>query len=50
MPTEKKELIIRILQNTLTNDNINKVRNGESQLKRVFGKIIGNLGFITKSD
>lgn len=48
LPTEKKEFIIRILQNTLTNDNINKVRNGESQLKRVFGKIIDNLGIYYK--
>ncbi len=48
LPTEKKELIIRTLQNTLTNDNINKVESGESQLKRVFGKIIDNLGIYYK--
>lgn len=48
LPDEKKELIIRTLQNTLTTDNINKVENGESQLKRVFGKIIDNLGIYYK--
>ena len=36
LPHEKKELIIRTLQNTLLTTNINKVENGESQLKRVF--------------
>ena len=44
LPTEKKNLIIRTLQNTLTTDNINKVENGESQLKRVFTKIVDDLG------
>ena len=33
LPQEKKELIIRTLQNTLTMENINKPENGESQLK-----------------
>ena len=44
LPVEKKELIIRTLQNTLTTDNINKIENGESQLKRVFSKIVDDLG------
>lgn len=48
LPTEKKELIVRTLQNTLTTDNINKVRNGETQLKRVFTKIIDDLGIYYK--
>ena len=48
LPTEKKELIIRTLDNTLTNDNVNKVVNGESQLKRVFCKIIDDLGIYYK--
>lgn len=43
LPKEKKELIIRTLQNTLTTENINKVENGESQLKRVFTKIVDDL-------
>lgn len=48
LPREKKELIIRTLQNTLTTDNINKVENGESQLKRVFTKIVDDLGIYYK--
>lgn len=41
-------MIVRTLQNTLTTDNINKVENGESQLKRVFTKIIDDLGIYYK--
>ena len=48
IPNEKKNLIIRTLQNTLTTDNINKVENGESQLKRVFTKIVDDLGIYYK--
>ena len=48
IPQEKKELIVRTLQNTLTTDNINKVENGESQLKRVFSKIVDDLGIYYK--
>ena len=48
LPQDKKELIIRTLKNTLTTDNINKVTNGESQLKRVFSKIIDDLGIYYK--
>lgn len=48
LPTEKKNLIIRTLQNTLTTENINKVENGESQLKRIFTKIVDDLGIYYK--
>lgn len=48
IPKEKKALIIRTLQNTLTTENINKVENGESQLKRVFIKIVDDLGIYYK--
>ena len=48
LPQEKRELIVRTLQNTLTAENINKVENGESQLKRVFTKIIDDLGIYYK--
>ena len=44
LPKDKKELIIRTLQNTLTTDNINKIENGETQVKRVFEKIVDDLG------
>ena len=48
LPKEKKDLIVRTLQNTLTTENINKVENGESQLKRVFTKIVDDLGIYYK--
>ncbi|WP_027631965.1 HsdM family class I SAM-dependent methyltransferase [Clostridium hydrogeniformans] len=48
LPKQKKELIVRTLQNTLLTDNINKVENGESQLKRVFTKIVDDLGIYYK--
>ncbi len=48
LPKEKKELILRTLSNTLLTENINKVHNGESQLKRVFTKIVDDLGIYYK--
>lgn len=48
LPQAKKDLIIRTLQNTLTSENINKAENGESQLKRVFTKIVDDLGIYYK--
>ncbi len=48
LPKEKKDLIVRTLQNTLTTENINKVEDGESQLKRVFTKIVDDLGIYYK--
>lgn len=44
LPVAKRDLIVRTLQNTLTTDNINSVENGESQLKRVFVKVVDDLG------
>ena len=48
LPQDKKALIIRTLQNTLETNNINKAENGESQLKRVFTKIVDDLGIYYK--
>ncbi|POR21112.1 restriction endonuclease subunit M [Flavobacterium columnare] len=48
IPVEKKDFVIRALDNTLTTTNINKVENGESQLKRVFTKIVDDLGIYYK--
>jgi len=48
IPIEKKNFVIRALDNTLTTENINKVENGESQLKRVFSKIVDDLGYYYK--
>lgn len=48
IPTDKKDLIIRSLKNTLLASNLNKIENGETQLKRVFTKIIDDLGIYYK--
>lgn len=48
LPASKKSLIIRTLKNTLITENINKVINGESQLKRIFTKIVDDLGIYYK--
>lgn len=48
IPKTKKDLIVRTLKNTLTTENINNPVNGESQLKRVFSKIVDDLGIYYK--
>lgn len=48
IPSDKKDLILSTLKKTLTTENINKVENGETQLKRVFCKIIDDLGIYYK--
>ncbi|MDB0614896.1 N-6 DNA methylase [Tenacibaculum dicentrarchi] len=48
IPTDKKDLIIRSLKNTLLASNLNKIENGETQLRRVFTKIIDDLGIYYK--
>ncbi|MBR9701713.1 N-6 DNA methylase [Candidatus Pacearchaeota archaeon] len=48
IPQQKRDLILRTLKNTLTTENINKIKNGESQLKRVFCKIVDDLGIYYK--
>ncbi|MEB7742575.1 N-6 DNA methylase, partial [Escherichia coli] len=44
VPGTKRDMILRTLQNTLWTENINKPVNGESQLKRVFIKVVDDLG------
>lgn len=48
LPKKKQDLIVRTLKNTLLSDNINKPVNGESQLKRIFSKIVDDLGIYYK--
>lgn len=48
IPKDKSELIERTLANTLTTENINLEKNGETQLKRVFCKVIDELGIYYK--
>ena len=51
LPREKREMIVRTLQNILTTDNINKIQkdHSESQLKRVFCKVVNDLGYYYKT-
>lgn len=48
LPQEKQNLIALTLQTTLSTGNINKAEHGESQLKRVFTKIVDDLGIYYK--
>lgn len=48
IPEEKKRYILNVLKNILTANNINNVKNGESQLKRIFTKIVDDLGIYYK--
>ena len=48
LPRGKKDFIVRTLSNTLLADNLNRVANGETQLKRVFTKIVDDLGYYYK--
>lgn len=48
LPQDKADLIVRTLSNTLLTENINKVKDGESQLKRVFVKIVNDIGIYYK--
>ena len=49
LPKDKKDFIARTLKNTLTTENINRPNNKkESQLKRVFDKIVEDLGIYYK--
>jgi type I restriction-modification system methyltransferase subunit len=48
LPANKQKMIVRTLQNTLLSTNINKIVAGETQLKRVFTKIVDDLGIYYK--
>ncbi|WP_214366384.1 HsdM family class I SAM-dependent methyltransferase [Canibacter zhuwentaonis] len=50
LPTDKQDSILRTLKNTLLSENINKQvdGNGESQLKRIFSKVVDDLGIYYK--
>lgn len=47
-PLDKKDFILRVFENLLTNENLNKVKDGESQIRRIFVKIVDELGFYYK--
>jgi len=48
LPKSKKDLIVRTLTNPLLSDNINKLHAWESQLLRIFTKIVDDLGIYYK--
>lgn len=48
IPIEKKELIVGTLAPTLTTQNLNKPIEGETQLKRIFRKVVEDLGIYYK--
>ena len=48
LPRENQNLIIRTLENTILSENLNKIESGETQLKRVFSKIVDDLGIYYK--
>lgn len=48
IPQKKQDSIIRTLQNTITSENLNKVVNGETQIKRIFNKVVDDLGIYYK--
>lgn len=48
IPEGKRELIVNTLRNTLLDEGLNKVVDGETQLKRIFCKIIDDIGIYYK--
>ena len=48
IPPGKQKSIVNIIENTVMNENVNKIVNGETQLKRVFSKIVDDLGIYYK--
>lgn len=48
LPEAKQEMVVQRLKTTLAEENINKVENGETQVKRVFSKIVDDLGIYYK--
>lgn len=50
LPDAKIKPIIRTFRNTIENEHINRIINGETQLKRILTKIINELGIYYKID
>lgn len=48
LPQEKRDSILRTLANTILSERLNRVENGETQLRRVFVKIVDDLGIYYK--
>ena len=48
LPEEKRQFVVNTLSNVLLQERINKPENGESQLRRIFTKIVDDLGIYYK--
>ena len=48
LPEEKQQFMVNTLSNVLLQEQINKPEKGESQLRRIFTKIVDNLGIYYK--
>ncbi len=48
LPEEKRQFVVNTLSNVLLQERINRPENGESQLRRIFSKIIDDLGIYYK--
>ncbi|QCE35741.1 restriction endonuclease subunit M [Acetobacteraceae bacterium] len=48
IPEDKRSLIVRSFTNILTESHINKPENGETPLKRIFSKVVDDLGIYYK--
>lgn len=50
IPREKKEAIVRKFQSILSQERLNKIENGQTQIKRVFCRVIDTLGIYYKME
>lgn len=48
LPEEKQQFVVNTLSNVLLQERINKPENGESQLRRIFTKVVDDLGIYYK--
>ncbi|MHA0261027.1 HsdM family class I SAM-dependent methyltransferase [Mesomycoplasma ovipneumoniae] len=49
IPTEKRETLINILLPSLKDERLNAPENGESRIKRIFGKVVDDIGYFFKN-
>ncbi|MDW2835211.1 N-6 DNA methylase [Mesomycoplasma ovipneumoniae] len=49
LPTEKQKTLINILSPSLKDERLNAPENGESRIKRIFGKVVDDIGYFFKN-
>ncbi|WP_337892544.1 HsdM family class I SAM-dependent methyltransferase [Mesomycoplasma ovipneumoniae] len=49
IPTEKQKTLINILSPSLKDERLNAPENGESRIKRIFGKVVDDIGYFFKN-